>query len=96
MYQHHHNIAIHMHPFGGQSCVINGSPATVFLEGTDETTEYPAGTCYYMPPGVYMTAANLGDEDQLLVDVLRGDPHTVVCEKGWEDLCRGAGCRFNT
>ena len=85
-----------MHPFGGQSCVISGSPATVFLEGTNATTEYPAGTCYYMPPGVYMTAANLGDEDQLLVDILRGDPHTVVCEKGWEDLCRGAGCRFNT
>ena len=83
MYHHRHCIAIHMHPFGGQSCVMSGSPATVFLEGTNETTEYPAGTCYYMPPGVYMTAANLGDEDQFLVDVLRGDPHTVVvCEEG--------------
>jgi len=86
-------MAIHMHPFGGQTCVVSGSPATIFLEGTNVTTEYPAGTCYYMPPGVFMTAANLGDEDQLLIDVLRGEQNTVVCEKGWDDLCRGKGCR---
>ena len=88
-------MAIHMHPFGGQTCVISGPPATVFLEGVPGSTEYPAGTCYYMPPGKFMVSSNLGDEDQNTIDILAGKASTVVCEPGWADVCRGRGCRFN-
>ena len=71
-------MAIHMHESGGQTCVLRGPPATVFVEGIPGYKEYPAGTCYYMPPGVYMTSANLGCEDQELLDVLHGDPFITV------------------
>jgi hypothetical protein len=40
----HSRMAIHMHPYGGQTCVISGPPSTVFIEG-QEPREYPAGTC---------------------------------------------------
>lgn len=86
----HTRMALHMHEFGGQTCVLAGAPATVFVGGgPPEGTVYPAGTCYYMPPNVYMTSANLHDEDSLLMDILfqdpTGSPGTItICEKGWE------------
>lgn len=63
----HTRMALHMHEFGGQTCILAGGPATVFVEGGPlEGEVYPPGTCYYMPPGVYMTSANLSDEDSMV------------------------------
>jgi len=96
-------MAIHMHEFGGQTCVLKGGAATVFVEGgPKEGTRYPAGTCYYMPPNTYMTSSNLDSEDSLTLDTLNSSPDgtigaTTVCEHGWSDVieCRNAqnrGC----
>jgi hypothetical protein len=65
-------MAIHMHEFGGQTCVVDGPPATVWVEGIPGWSVYPAGTCYYMPPGVYMTSMNLGCEKSTHIDMLYG------------------------
>lgn len=58
--------AIHFHDYGGYTCVLTGV-MTDYVEGQPPRT-YPAGTCYYMPPDVPMTAVNLGTEDARLID----------------------------
>ena len=57
---------IHLHDYGGYTCVLTGV-ITDYVEGQPPTT-YPAGTCYYMPPDVPMTAVNLGTDDARLID----------------------------
>lgn len=83
---------IHFHDFGGHTCVLSGT-ITDFVEGSQPTT-YPAGTCYYMPPDVAMTAANLGTEDVHLIDTFSlppGAPAIIVLEPGWPDLTDPTG-----
>ncbi len=78
---------IHSHDFGGHTCVLSGT-ITDFVEGKDPAT-FSAGSCYYMPPDVAMTAANLGTDDVRLIDtfVLPPDaPTIIVLEPGWPDL----------
>lgn len=58
---------IHVHEYGGHTCVISGE-ITDFVEG-HPPKRFPAGTCYYMPPNLLMTAANLGSEDAVLIDL---------------------------
>lgn len=57
---------IHFHDYGGYTCVLTGV-LTDYVEGQPPRA-YPAGTCYYMPPDVPMTAVNLGTEDARLID----------------------------
>ena len=59
-------VAIHVHEYGGHTCVMSGE-ITDFMEGRPPS-KFPAGTCYYMPPNMLMTAANLGTEDAILID----------------------------
>jgi quercetin dioxygenase-like cupin family protein len=83
---------IHFHDFGGHTCVLTGT-ITDFTEGGEPMT-YPAGTCYYMPPDVAMTAANLGTEDVRLIDTFiqpPGTPAIIVLEPGWPDLTDPTG-----
>lgn len=78
---------IHVHDYGGHTCVLSGT-ITDFMEGKEPET-FSAGSCYYMPPDVPMTAANLGTEDVRLIDtfVLPPDaPAIIVLEPGWPDL----------
>jgi quercetin dioxygenase-like cupin family protein len=73
---------IHMHNYGGHTCVLTGE-ITDFIEGR-EPKKYPAGTCYYMPPGLPMSADNLGSEDAVLIDtfiVPPGEPFITILEK---------------
>ena len=66
---------------------------TDFVEGAEPMT-HSAGTCYYMPPDVAMTAANLGSDDVRLIDtfVLPPDaPAIIVLEPGWPDLTDPTG-----
>ncbi|MEP5151752.1 hypothetical protein [Planktotalea sp.] len=59
-------VGIHIHAYGGHTCVMSGV-ITDFVEGHDPGL-FPKDTCYYMPPNTYMTAANLGSEDAVLID----------------------------
>lgn len=83
---------IHSHDFGGHTCVLSGT-ITDFVEGKEPLT-ISAGSCYYMPPDVAMTAANLGEEDVRLIDtfVVPPDaPAIIVLEPGWPDLTDPTG-----
>ena len=91
-------MAIHIHPLGGQTCVLEGAAATIFVEGIDEPQIYKAGECYYMPPNKYMTSCNLEDTDSIELDVLlkrKDGVDTIVCEPGWDDVCVGRKCWIN-
>lgn len=75
---------IHVHKYGGHTCVMSGV-ITDFIEGKESST-WPAGTCYYMPPNIPMAAANLGTEDAILVDTFilpPGEPTITILEPGW-------------
>ena len=73
-------VGIHVHQWGGHTCVLSGT-TTDFVEGREPST-FPAGTCYYMPPNTPMSAANLGDEDAVLIDTfvlpVDGEPITIL------------------
>lgn len=77
-------VGIHVHEWGGHTCVLSGT-ITDFVEGREPST-FPAGTCYYMPPNTPMSAANLGDEDAVLIDTfvlpVDGEP-IVILEPGY-------------
>ena len=76
--------AIHTHEYGGHTCVMSGE-ITDFMEG-HEPMKFPAGTCYYMPPDILMTATNLGTEDAVLIDTFNlppGKPTITIREPGF-------------
>jgi quercetin dioxygenase-like cupin family protein len=80
-------VAIHVHEYGGHTCVVSGT-ITDFVEGKESST-FPAGTCYYMPPNTPMTAANLGSEPAVLIDnfTLPSDaPMITILEPGWDEV----------
>jgi quercetin dioxygenase-like cupin family protein len=77
-------VGIHIHKFGGHTCVLSGT-ITDFIQGT-KPKQYPAGTCYYMPPNIPMSAANLGTKDAILIDtfiVPKGQPTITILEPGY-------------
>ena len=79
-------VGIHVHGYGGYTCVLSGV-ITDFVEGK-EPAEWPAGTCYYMPPDTPMSAANLGTEPAVLIDnftVPPGEPTITILEPGWPE-----------
>ena len=56
------------------------------MEGADSGT-FPADTCYYMPANTPMAAANLGDEDAVLIDTFilpPGEPTITILEPDWD------------
>ena len=77
-------VAIHVHEFGGFTCIISGE-ITDFVEGKEDAV-YGPGECYYMPPNTPMSAANLGDESAVLIDsfvVPPGKPVITKLEPGF-------------
>jgi hypothetical protein len=75
---------IHIHDFGGKTCVLSGT-MTLFVEGQDLAT-FPAGACYYMPPDIPMSAANLGTEEAHIIDMFdlpAGAQTFTGLEPGW-------------
>ena len=75
---------IHVHQYGGHTWVIKG-PVTDFVED-NEPMVFPAGTCYYMPPNRPMSAANLSNEDAVLIDtfILPPDAEPIfILEPGY-------------
>lgn len=78
-------VGIHVHKYGGHTCVLSGI-MTDFVEGS-EPSHYPAGTCYYMPADTPMAAANLGEEDAVLIDTFilpYGEDEITILEPNWE------------
>ncbi|PZF76406.1 cupin domain-containing protein [Aestuariivirga litoralis] len=77
-------VGIHIHRYGGHTCVLSGV-ITDFVEGHAPMI-FPAGSCYYMPAGVPMTAANLGTQDAELIDnfiLPPGEPMITILEPGY-------------
>ena len=77
-------VGIHVHQYGGHTCVIKGT-VTGFVED-NEPMVFPAGTCYYMPPNRPMSAANLSNEDAVLIDtfILPPDAEPIfILEPGY-------------
>jgi len=77
-------VGIHIHKYGGHTCVLSGN-MTDFVEGS-EPSHYPTGTCYYMPADTPMAAANLGEEDAVLVDTFilpYGEDEITILEPNW-------------
>ncbi len=78
---------IHVHPFGGQTCVVSGE-MSLYLEGTEEIKRAGPGECYYMPAGRRMTGVNSADSVTIMIDtfvVPKGEQVWIVVEPGMED-----------
>jgi len=62
---------IHVHPFGGQTCVVSGE-MTLYMDGAKPARKV-AGECYWMPPKIRMSGVNTGDTDALMFDTFLVD-----------------------
>ena len=78
---------IHIHPFGGWTCVVSGK-AVLYLDGS-EPKETGPGECVNMPAMVPMSNVNPGPEPAVLLDSFVTPPDAPVwriIEVGQEDL----------
>lgn len=78
---------IHVHPYGGQTCVVSGE-MSLYLEGTEEIKVAGPGDCYYMPAGRRMSGVNSADQPTIMIDtfvVPAGEQVWIVVEPGMED-----------
>jgi len=78
---------IHVHPYGGQTCVVSGE-MSLYLEGTKEIKVAGPGDCYYMPAGRRMSGVNSADSVTIMIDtfvVPAGEQVWIVVEPGMED-----------
>jgi len=71
-------VGIHVHRYGGYTLVLSGE-ITDFVQGIPDK-KYKANSGYYMPPCTPMSAANLGKDDAVLIDIFIGDPGTPFIE----------------
>jgi quercetin dioxygenase-like cupin family protein len=88
---------IHVHPFGGQTCVVTGE-MTLYMDGVDPLTAGP-GDCYFMPAGRRMTGVNSANTPTIMIDtfvVPEGDQVWIVVEPGMEDAQNQFDKLFNT
>ena len=89
-------VGLHIHPYGGTTCILSGGTITDFAEGLTEAIVAPAGTCYYMPANTLMTAINLSDEDAVLMDTFTVPAGEVpsnritICERSYFDAPVGS------
>ena len=77
---------IHVHPHGGQTCVVSGE-MTLYMDGAQPRSAGP-GDCYWMPAGRRMTGVNSADQPTIMIDsfvVPKGEQVWIVVEPGMED-----------
>ena len=77
---------IHIHPFGGWTCVMSGQ-AVMYLEGMEPKKAGP-GECIDMPPMTPMSNVNPGTEPAVLIDTFVTPPNAPmmrIIEEGLED-----------
>lgn len=87
-------VGIHRCRSGGDTFVLSGE-ITDFIERRDPK-KFPAGTCNYMPPYIFMAAANLGTEDPPPIDaffVPPGEPTIIILEH--DHRLRGSASRMH-
>ena len=77
--------AIHTHPYGGVSCVFEGEK-TLYMEGSKPMVA-KKGDCYWMPPGVAMTAVSTGSGKSITIDYFSTPPGKDV----WKVVEKGQG-----
>jgi len=78
---------IHVHPFGGQTCVISGE-MTLYLDGEKVNKVAGPGDCYWMPAGRRMSGVNTAASATFMIDsfvVPKGEQVWIVVEPGMED-----------
>jgi quercetin dioxygenase-like cupin family protein len=78
---------IHVHPFGGQTCVVSGE-MSLYLDGEPTVQKAGPGECYYMPAGRRMSGVNSADSVTIMIDtfvVPAGEQVWIVVEPGMED-----------
>lgn len=78
---------IHIHPYGGQTCVVVGE-MTLYMDGAEPARKI-SGDCYYMPPGRRMSGVNSGDNDAIMFDtfsVPEGEDTWQIVEPGFESM----------
>lgn len=57
---------IHEHQYSGTTFVLKGE-VTIFMDGS-EPKKFLAGEAYFMPSGHSMAAANIGNEEAIMID----------------------------
>lgn len=88
---------IHVHPYGGQTCVVSGE-MTLYMDGAKPASA-GAGDCYWMPAGRRMTGVNSADQPTIMIDsfvVPKGEQVWIVVEPGMEDAQDQFDKLFNT
>ena len=61
-------VGVHMHKYGGFTTILKGT-MTDYVQGFGAPrASFGPNMTYYMPANLPMSAANLGDEDVLLID----------------------------
>lgn len=89
---------IHVHPFGGQTCVISGQ-MTLYMDGLETPTVANAGECYFMPAGRRMSGVNTYEGRTFMLDtfvVPRGEQVWIVVEPGMEEAQNQFDSLFRT
>jgi quercetin dioxygenase-like cupin family protein len=78
---------IHVHPHGGQTCVVSGE-MSLYLDGEPTVQKAGPGDCYWMPAGRRMSGVNSADSRTIMIDtfvVPKGEQVWIVVEPGMED-----------
>lgn len=78
---------IHVHPHGGQTCVVTGE-MSLYLDGEPTVQKAGPGDCYWMPSGRRMSGVNSADSPTIMIDtfvVPHGEQVWIVVEPGMED-----------
>ena len=76
-------VGVHVHELGGLTFVMKGEgEITDFVEGVENNT-FPAGTYYFMPANIQMSASNLTEKDTWLMDIFvtneaKPNPITII------------------
>jgi quercetin dioxygenase-like cupin family protein len=78
---------IHVHPHGGQTCVVAGE-MSLYLDGEPTVQVAGPGDCYWMPAGRRMSGVNSAKSRTTMIDtfiVPKGEQVWIVVEPGMED-----------
>ncbi len=89
---------VHVHPYGGQTCVLSGE-MSLYLDGEPTIMKAGPNECYWMPANRRMSAINTGSTASTFIDtfvVPAGEQVWLVVEPGLEDSQDQFDMLFNT
>ena len=79
---------IHVHPYGGQTCVLSGE-MSLYLDGELINKKAGPNECYWMPSNRRMSAINTGNTASTFIDtfvVPEGEQVWIVVEPGMQEF----------